>query len=60
MTATWAPPAATPGLGPENLPYGAIRRDGGPSRLAVRIGDHALDLGAAACRSTSSTAIRST
>jgi fumarylacetoacetase len=36
------------GFGLGNLPYGVIRRPGGPPRPAVRFGDRALDLAAVA------------
>jgi fumarylacetoacetase len=41
--ASWVP-AGTPGFGLENLPYGVVAAAGGPARVAVRIGDHALVL----------------
>lgn len=42
---------ATPGFGPENLPYGSFSTVGGERRLGVRLGDLAIDLGVLA-RST--------
>ena len=33
-----------PGFGIENLPYGVVRRAGGPPRPVVRLGDDAVDL----------------
>jgi fumarylacetoacetase len=41
------------GFGIENLPYGVVRRDGGPARPAVRFGDHAIDLHALGLESIS-------
>ena len=32
----------TGGFGLDNLPYGAVARDGGPAQLAVRLGDQAV------------------
>jgi fumarylacetoacetase len=39
---SWVPGADGSGFGLENLPFGAIARDGGEPRPAVRISDHAL------------------
>jgi fumarylacetoacetase len=44
MPGSWVPDADGSGFGIENLPYGVIRRHGETARVAVRIGDHALDL----------------
>ena len=41
---TWVEGADGSGFGLENLPFGAVARDGGPARPAVRIGEHALIL----------------
>jgi fumarylacetoacetase len=41
---TRLPGAEGSGFGLENLPYGAVATPGGPARLAVRVGDHALRL----------------
>ncbi len=43
---SWVPGADGSGFGLQNLPYGAVARPGGEPRLAVRVGDHALLLGA--------------
>jgi fumarylacetoacetase len=43
---SWYQDAAAPGFGPENLPYCAFTSAGGAG-VAVRIGDHLLNLGAA-------------
>jgi fumarylacetoacetase len=43
---TWVPGAGGSGFGIEHLPYGIIRRAGEAPRVAVRIGDRALDLAA--------------
>jgi fumarylacetoacetase len=48
MPGSWVPDADGSGFGIENLPYGVIRRHGEAARVAVRIGDHALDLAAVA------------
>jgi fumarylacetoacetase len=45
---SWVPGADESGFGIENLPYGVVEDAGGPPRVAVRIGDHALDLAAVA------------
>ncbi len=44
---TWVPVPAGSDFPIENLPFGVIRPRGGGARVAVRIGDHALDLAAA-------------
>ena len=44
---SWVPGADGSGFGIENLPYG-VARFGGAPRVAVRIGDRALNLGVAA------------
>ncbi len=41
---SWVPGANGSGFGIEHLPYGVVRRRGGPPRPAVRIGDQALQL----------------
>jgi len=41
---SWVPGADGSGFGIEHLPYGVIRRGGGAPVVAVRIGEHALDL----------------
>jgi fumarylacetoacetase len=41
---SWVPGADGSGFGIEHLPYGVIRRAGEAPRVAVRIGDRALDL----------------
>jgi fumarylacetoacetase len=41
---SWVPGTDGSGFGVEHLPYGVIRGDGGRPRVAVRIGDHALEL----------------
>jgi fumarylacetoacetase len=41
---SWVPGADGSGFGLDNLPLGVVRREGEPSRPAVRIGDHALPL----------------
>jgi fumarylacetoacetase len=41
---SWVPGADGSGFGVEHLPYGAVRRSGGQPRVAVRIGQHALEL----------------
>jgi fumarylacetoacetase len=48
MPGSWVPDADGSGFGIENLPYGVVRPDGEVARVAVRIGDHALDLAAIA------------
>ena len=48
MPGSWVPDADGSGFGIENLPYGVVRSPGEAARLAVRIGDHALDLAAVA------------
>jgi fumarylacetoacetase len=48
MPGSWVPDADGSGFGIENLPYGVVRRPGEAARVAVRIGDHALDLAAVA------------
>jgi fumarylacetoacetase len=45
---TWVEGAAETSYDIDNLPYGAFSADGAPVSLGVRIGDHVLDLGAAA------------
>jgi fumarylacetoacetase len=45
---TWVPGADQSGFGIENLPYGVVSGAGAPARVAVRIGEHALDLAAIA------------
>jgi len=44
MSGTWVPGADGSGFGLENLPYGVVADGDGGSRIAVRVGDHALDL----------------
>ncbi|MEU8425439.1 fumarylacetoacetase [Micromonospora sp. NPDC048835] len=44
---TWVTGADGSPYGVTNLPYGVFRRDGGPSRIGVRIGSWVLDLAAA-------------
>ena len=45
---TWAPVPAGSDFPAENLPFGIVRpRHGGAARVAIRIGDHAIDLAAA-------------
>jgi fumarylacetoacetase len=41
---SWVPGADGSGFGIEHLPYGVIRQPGGTPRVAVRIGEHALEL----------------
>jgi hypothetical protein len=41
---SWVEGADGSGFGLENLPFGAVSRDGGPARPAVRVGQHALIL----------------
>jgi fumarylacetoacetase len=48
MPGSWVPDADGSGFGIENLPYGVVRSPGEAARVAVRIGDHALDLAAVA------------
>jgi len=48
MPGSWVPDADGSGFGIENLPYGVVRSSGQAGRVAVRIGDHALDLAAVA------------
>ena len=48
MAGSWVPDADGSGFGIENLPYGVVRSPGEAARVAVRIGDHALDLAAVA------------
>ena len=48
MPGSWVPDADGSGFGIENLPYGVVRSSGEAGRVAVRIGDHALDLAAVA------------
>jgi fumarylacetoacetase len=48
MPGSWVPDADGSGFGIENLPYGVVRRPGEAARVAVRIGDYALDLAAVA------------
>lgn len=43
---SWVPGADGSGFGIEHLPYGVVRRPGEAARVAVRIGEHALDLAA--------------
>jgi len=43
---SWVPGADGSGFGIEHLPYGVVRRPGETPRVAVRIGDRALDLAA--------------
>jgi fumarylacetoacetase len=44
VTGSWVPGADGSGFGIENLPYGVVGGAGRPPHVAVRIGDHALDL----------------
>jgi len=46
MSGTWVPGADGSGFGLENLPYGVVAGADGRPRIAVRVGDHALDLAA--------------
>ncbi len=48
MPGSWVPDADGSGFGIENLPYGVVRRPGEAARVAIRIGDYALDLAAVA------------
>jgi fumarylacetoacetase len=48
MPGSWVPDADGSGFGIDNLPYGVVRRPGEAARVAVRIGDYALDLAAVA------------
>ncbi len=48
MPGSWVPDADGSGFGIENLPYGVVCSPGEAARVAVRIGDHALDLAAVA------------
>jgi fumarylacetoacetase len=48
MAGSWVRGADGSGFGIENLPYGVVRRPGEGARVAVRIGDYALDLAAVA------------
>jgi fumarylacetoacetase len=48
VAGSWVTGADGSGFGIENLPYGVVRGAGGPARVAVRIGEHALDLAAVA------------
>ena len=48
MPGTWVPDADGSGFGIENLPYGVVQPAGETARVAVRVGNHALDLAAAA------------
>ncbi len=41
---SWVPGADGSGFGIENIPYGVVRRSGGPPLTAIRIGAFALDL----------------
>jgi fumarylacetoacetase len=45
---SWVPGADGSGFGIENIPYGVVRRSGGPPLTAIRIGAFALDLAALA------------
>lgn len=45
---SWVPGADGSGFGIENIPYGVVRRRGGPPLTAIRIGAFALDLAAVA------------
>jgi fumarylacetoacetase len=48
VAGSWVPGADGSGFGIENLPFGVVRGTGGYERVAVRIGEHALDLAAVA------------
>ena len=48
MPGSWVPDADGSGFGIENLPYGVVSAPGEAARVAVRIGDYALDLAAVA------------
>jgi fumarylacetoacetase len=43
---TWLPVEADDPFGIHNLPYGVVTVGGGRPRIAVRVGDHVLDVGA--------------
>jgi fumarylacetoacetase len=46
VAGSWVRGADGSGFGIENLPYGVVRGAGGSERVAVRIGEYALDLAA--------------